>query len=368
MTEHSLDEVVAELTAFETLSRGSERVLQAVLPCRDARLVPTDDLAILARDLDLLASTVRCAGVAFDRIALSPNCDLKSTPPGGTWPAAPSFAALAAAARAAFPGVAIGSGSFASITELNRKQPPIGLFDFIGHAIFPTVHAADDLSLTEGLEALPSILTSARAIIDGTTPYLLYPTALAMQHNPYGAAPVDNPRNIRVAMGRTDPRERGLFAACWYAGLTAYAARHGLDTLCLAAAAGPSAILANAADANGLTTTQAYYPSWQVLTDFARHSSQHVLASQSSSPRDLQVLAVTAHGRWTIWLTNLTSQRQKVRLQMPSEGYRQLAILDAQAVPHASRHRCWFDGTERPLHGNDIDLDGHAVARIVVSA
>ena len=46
---------------------------------------------------------------------------------------------------------------FSYFTELNRKRPPAELFDFVCHTICPLVHAGDDLSLTEGLEALPYI-------------------------------------------------------------------------------------------------------------------------------------------------------------------------------------------------------------------
>ena len=94
------------------------------------------------------------------RIAVSPACDLKCTLPGSVWPKAPAWAELAAAARAAFPGIPIGGGMFSYFTELNRKRPPAGLFDFVGHTICPLVHAGDDLSLTEGLEALPYIFAS----------------------------------------------------------------------------------------------------------------------------------------------------------------------------------------------------------------
>ena len=105
---------------------------------------------------------------------------------------APAWAELAAAARAAFPGIPVGGGMFSYFTELNRKRPPAGLFDFVGHTICPLVHAGDDLSLTEGLEALPYIFKTTRSFA-GDTPYWLFPTTIAMRQNPYGAAPAENP-------------------------------------------------------------------------------------------------------------------------------------------------------------------------------
>lgn len=365
VTIGSLDSVVRQLECFGALDGAPERLLEAVLPCRDATGLPTDDLVTLARDLDLLATAVRRSGVRFDRIALSPACDLKSTTPGGTWPKAPPFEAIAAGARAAFPEARIGGGFFGSFTELNRKRPPEGLFDFLGHAIFPTVHAGDDLSVTEGLEALPSILRSARAILGEATPYLLYPTALSMRHNPYGAAPVENPQQIRIAMGRVDPRERGVFAAAWYAGMIAHAARIGLDTLCLAAAVGPSGMIVTRQphpqpwiDDNRAEVL----PSWHVLAGHASLAGGAVRASRSSVPRDVQVLAVEKDGGITVWLCNLTGRELRVRIEGLG-GNGRAVTLDASRFEEACRDPDFLGAASGPLLDGSTRLDAYAVKR-----
>ena len=366
VTPTSLDEVVRRLEAFSELDTNAEHLLEAVLPCRDADGVPTDDPHILQRDLDLLAEALRRSGVRFGRIALSPSCDLKSTPPGGNWPKAPSFEVLVSAARAAFPGIEIGGGFFGSFTELNRKRPPVGLFDFVGHAILPTVHAGDDVSVGEGLEALPSILASARAIIGGRTPYVVYPTALSMRHNPYGPAPIENPRLVRQAMGRVDPRDRGLFAAAWYAGLIAHAARDAVDTLCLAAATGPSGMM-QAGQSPTTNKELSYWPSWHVLAGLAPLTGAEVLASESSDARAVQVLAVAIDGRREIWLTNLTATRQQVRIDPLPPGNARASLLDAGGFAPACRDASWLDQAARPFDAGLVDLDAYAIVRIRIS-
>ncbi len=50
----------------------------------------------------------------------------------------------------------------------------------------------DDVSVTEGLEALPAIALSARTIA-GDKPICVGPSAIGMRMNPYGEAPFDNP-------------------------------------------------------------------------------------------------------------------------------------------------------------------------------
>lgn len=167
---------------------------------------------MVRRDLEPLAAVTRRSGAQFDHVAASPASDLKCTLPGSTWPAAPTPDELYAVARELFPGVRIGGGMFSYFTELNRKRPPTAALDFVCHTACPIVHAGDDLSVTESLESLPSIFRSLRAF-GGGRPDRLFPTAIAMRQNPYGALPAENPDGGRIAMGRTDPRGRGLLGA-----------------------------------------------------------------------------------------------------------------------------------------------------------
>ena len=208
----------------------AELVVEVVLPCVDLEGKPTDDLGVLRRDLNYVKGQIERVAVRPDRIAVSPAVDLKCTLPGSIWPKAPTWPELMAAARAAFPGIPVGGGMFSYFTELNRKRPPAELLDFICHTTCPLVHAGDDLSLTEGLEALPYIFQTARSFAGGK-PYWLFPTAIAMRQNPYGAAPAENPAGGRVAMARTDPREHALIGAAWYAGYLGHAARAGLEAV-----------------------------------------------------------------------------------------------------------------------------------------
>jgi hypothetical protein len=53
--------------------------------------------------------------------------------------------------------VRLGGGMLSYFTELNRKRVPGELIDFVTHCTNPIVHAADDLSVMQTLEALPFI-------------------------------------------------------------------------------------------------------------------------------------------------------------------------------------------------------------------
>lgn len=353
----------AEMATFARLGEatGAELVLEAVVPCLDAEGRPTADPAVLRRDIAAIRDAA--AGVAFARVAVSPACDLKCTLPGSTFPPAPGWAELIQAARDAFPGTSVGGGMFSYFTELNRKRPPAGLLDFICHTGSPIVHAGDDVSVTETLESLPSIFGSVRAF-GGGKPYWVFPTAISMRDNPYGAAPAENPGNIRQAMNRVDPRERGLLGAAWYAGFLAHAARAGVDAVTLGAVAGPAGVVYVRQDHAQPWFDEARPPAMPTYFVVAGHAAMRgsaVLDTMSSRPRDIQALAVIHDNATTLWLANLTGQDRRVTVEGVS-GQATARILDESTFEAACR-----DPATLPEIGVDpraIRLAPYAVAQI----
>ncbi|MEO1105984.1 MAG: hypothetical protein AAFW98_20010, partial [Pseudomonadota bacterium] len=172
-----LGRLVALATAI-----GASLTLEAILPLVDADGAPTDDPAVLAEDVAALAKVVREGGVELDAIVPLPACYLRSYQPSGPWPKAPDLTKVYEAVREAFPGVAIVGGMHSYFTELNRKWPPLGAIDAITHSTTAVVHAADDVSVMETLEALPSVFSSVRAKV-GEMPYRVGPSGIAMRFN-----------------------------------------------------------------------------------------------------------------------------------------------------------------------------------------
>ncbi|MFC6461781.1 hypothetical protein ACFSYD_16625 [Paracoccus aerius] len=177
-------------------------------------------LPYLAHDLELIAACppdsdlnaefasyaadLEASGFRPASIMTCPSVDRQSTPPGSEWPPCPPLEAIYAAARKAFPGIPLGGGMASFFPELNRKRPPAEAWDFVTHGLCPIVHAADDLSVMETLEAVPHILASARVII-GKRDYRLGPSTIAMRQNPYGSRTIPNLDRDRVCMADDDP-------------------------------------------------------------------------------------------------------------------------------------------------------------------
>ncbi len=175
-----------------------------------------------------------------------PAAFLKSHQPEGPWPAGLTCAQAVAAARRAFPGVEVAEGMLTFFTELNRHPPRAG-GDRVGFGTAAIVHAADDRSVMETLEALPSVFATAAALAQGR-PVDIGLASIALWMNPYGAALVPNPGWARSAMSDRDPRLRGLFGAAWLVGYLAHATRAGLRSVGVGTVSGPLGVLPCAED------------------------------------------------------------------------------------------------------------------------
>ena len=161
-------------------------------------------------------------------VLVSPASDLKCTLPGSVWPPCPPAAALYRAARRAFPGARLGGGMFSYFTELNRKRPPLAELDFVS---FTTSRSGPCRrrplgDRKSGIAAAYRPQRARHRRATSPTPSARAPSACATI--PTAQATAANPDNIRQAMNRNDPRQRGLLGAAWSARLfRAFRARRG---------------------------------------------------------------------------------------------------------------------------------------------
>jgi hypothetical protein len=255
-------------------------------------------------------------------------------------------------------------------TELNRKRPPVEPIDFVTHATCPIVHDCDDRAVMETLEALPWVAETVRAFAPGK-PYRVGPSMLGMRDNPYGAAPMPNPENRRIAMAINDPRQRGLFGAAWNLGYVARMAAAGVEALTLSAPVGAFGVVHAAADfpqpwfedrGSGV------YPIYHVLHDLAAAAGRPQLATTVSNGSAVQALAHRADGGMVLWLANLTGEPQRVSVAgLPYSRGRvmrldldtfEVAIAGAEGWPAAAEHRT----------ADALKLDPYVVARIEASS
>ena len=224
------------------------------------------ELVLTSRDfaVDLHRAATHCAasGIAPRHVFALPDIWLKSYQPDlGPLPA--SLKTCITDARSAFPNARIGAGMLTNFTELNRCRVTGG--DYVTHGNTAIVHAADDVSVWQTLEALPQIFASGKAIA-GQRGYRLGLVSIGMRTNPYGAALATNPDRQRVAMAGDDPRQQEPFAAAYAIGAAIEAAFNGVGALGLAAPVGRFGIV----DASGT------FPIFEALQALAKFSGQKV--------------------------------------------------------------------------------------------
>ncbi|MGI9500280.1 MAG: hypothetical protein ACR2P3_09590 [Geminicoccaceae bacterium] len=344
---------------------GAELVLEAVLACRDAAGAPSADEEVMIRDLEVIRSAAADAGVRFSRVAVSPSSDLKCTLPGSVWPPCPDAAAIYDAARAAFPGAPIGGGMFSFFTEMNRKRPPVEHLDFISHTTCPMVHASDDITAMENLEALPHIIRSASTLAGGL-PYRIGPSTIGARDNPYGAAATPNPGNGRLALARMDPRQRGLFGAAWNLGYVAHLARGGVEAVTLSAPVGEFGVAYAKMDFSQPWFDErgsGVYPVYHVIQGLAAGAGKPMLTTELSDGAAVQAVAYKDGDRTTLWIANLTGEPQEVVIEGLA-GSGQIATLDLDSFIAATTGADDLETNEGPI--DLLDLGAYGVVRVVI--
>ena len=341
----------ARLAAWAALARAARAAveLELVLPLADDP----------ARECGTAAGLCAAAGLVPASVLACPAAYLKSYQPAATWPDVPPLETIYAACRSAFPGALVGGGMHTYFTEFNRKPPPREGVDFVACTTSPLVHAADDRSVMQTLEALPAIAHSMAALAPGI-PLRLGPSALPMRHNPYGDGLLPNHGNQRLAMAAQDPRQRGLFAAAWTIGYAAALAPTAIRMLTLNHVTGAAGIIAGRAawprpwfdD----TPDALVHPTFHAVRLLARAALCPRLDGRVDEPR-VACLAWQGGAGTELALANLGAE--PVRLDLG--GTFALRILDAASFTAACRDPTWLD-TAPTVAAATLDLDAYASA------
>ena len=200
------------------------------------------------------------------------------------------------AARRAFPGSAIGSGTPHFFAQLNRMED-VGATDFLSFTICPIVHSADDAAPMAGLQSLPSLLATMRARYPEHA-LRIGPSSLGARSSPLGNQPASDGMH-RIALASRDPRSRSLFGAAWLLGHVAQAARAGAEAVSVMSLRGDAGILDETIDGRLLR-----HPTFFVLAQLAR--LKHLQTVNVSKLRGVVALAGACEDRATLLVANLT--------------------------------------------------------------
>lgn len=345
-----------ELSAFRDLAAavGAPLMLEITASCANDPEAELATAKALMADLEIEPAAIVVVP-ALHLVRLEP------TDPGHP----EDVARIYAAARKIFSDRLLGGGVFGFFAELNRTRLPSEKIDFITNITSALVHAPDDESVMETLEAIPHLVRSAGRIAPGK-PYWLGPANIGLDESPNGPT-AENPDNERVAIARMDPRHRGLFGAAFTAGLIAEAARADIATIVSAALVGELGVAYTRTSYSQPGFDErpgaCVYPIYHVLRGFARAAGKPRVEAISQAPARVRSIAYLIDGVTELWLANITNAQQKVII--PNLADLSWCRLDEANFEAATSDPDFFE-TADALAGSNVDLGPYALARIRV--
>ncbi len=290
-------------------------------------------------DLQELATALENHGIVPRRVIALPEAYLGSHQPVGPWPDGAAPNDILDAVRQAFPKSMIGGGMLTNFTEMNRYRPDVSKCDYVTHSLTPLVHAGDDMSVLETLEALPQIFSSTDAMAKGL-PYRLGLSSIGMRSNPYGAAVAQNPAQVRRTMAKIEPRHRGLFGSAFAVGVLAATYESNVEAICLGAPVGPFGLCYEPNDypqAGYDGARRAVYPLFHVVRE-ACLMAGHPRLSIAGIGDGVSGYGALIAGAARIMMANTTDTTKEILLGQAAS----VTILDAQSFDAATASPDWL--------------------------
>lgn len=292
-----------------------------------------------------------------------------SSTSGSTTPAA-LVSAVRAVLAPKMAGVAFAGGTNQFFTEINRNRPEAAGMDAVVYSINPQVHAADDLSVMENLQAQAATVAMARKLTGGL-PVFVSPITLIGRYGPFPAGP---PTEGGLS-GNVDLRHPALFGAAWTVASVKELAQAGAAALTYYETTGPRGLIHSDVQFDGAAAFPFepgdVFPVYHVFADLAANEPLPLGLARSSDSSSVDVLAVArAHGT-ELLIANLTQYEQAVVVKLPAPGEATARVLDASVAAVAMRDPRRFRTQEYEVmlgNGNEFSLDlaPYAVVRLAV--
>jgi len=254
------------------------------------------------------------------------------------------------------PDAKLGAGTNAFFAELNRERPSFPL-DVVCYSANPQVHASDDASVVETLEALGSTVESARGFAPEAA-VAVTPITLKPRFNPNATEPEPEPEPGKLPP-QVDPRQRSLFAAGWTLGSLARFAEAGVCSLTYFETTGWRGVMETEGGSNlpdsFPSTPGELYPLYHVFRAVADFAGGEVLPVTPSHPLLVTGLALTGGDRRRLLVANLSGEERELRLEATLLGPRiGLKRLHEENAAGAARSPdFWNEVSAEPLDGEN---------------
>ena len=218
-----------------------------------------------------------------------------------------------------FPKAKIGAGVNAYFAELNRNKPKSKKAEFISYAVCPQIHAFDNFSLVENMEAQKFAVESAQQIF-AKKPVFVSPVTLKQRFNVVLTS--EEPEALSGELpSQVDVRQNSVFAAQWLLGSLKFLAQSGAGLVTYFETVGwrgfiqgnynppvPEEFSAQKGD---------IYPVFYLLKEL--EGFDEVVLSESSAPIELDGIVLqgkdlNGQPRKKLLLANFSNQTKKVKI------------------------------------------------------
>jgi hypothetical protein len=219
--------------------------------------------------------------------------------------------------RKALGSARLATGTDDGFVQINRNRPEGSGFDAVCYSINPQVHAIDNMTMVENLEAQADTVRSARAFAAGK-PVWISPVTLKMRYNPNARGPAaEVPEGMLPPS--VDARQMSLFGAGWTLGSLGYLAGSGAERITYFETTGWRGVI-ETEKGSGLedkfpSVPGGVFPLYHVFADLAPFAAKgRVISSDVDDPLRVSALVLRLGSRWRILLANHTHEVCPVRL------------------------------------------------------
>lgn len=215
-----------------------------------------------------------------------------------------------------FPEAKIGAGVNAYFAELNRNWPQSPKAEFISFTICPQVHAFDNASLVENLEAQKYVVESAQQLFP-KKPIFVSPVTLKQRFNVVATSEEPGPVPGELP-SLVDIRQNTIFAAKWFLGSLKFLAQSGINLVTYFETVGWCGFIQGNFEPSIPEKFEAkkgdIFPVYNVMKELAGFSK--IIQSNSSHPFLFDGLVVESDSETKLFVFNFSAEDIEININL----------------------------------------------------